>query len=383
MKIVTRESRFIDLGLARAFARPPAVLIALLLGVGLAAALWWLTSSEPRLGAGPDGATPSQELIEPGTVIGGPGTGPGRFNKPRAIDTDGTNLFVIDRSGRVQVIDPDSGRALAYWNLQGMSTGFPTGITIAASPLQDGTKAAWIADTHNHRVVVYALPEVKPGGPIGFMQPSEPALLLSFGELGSGPGQFTYPSDVAVLTQPDGRTVQRVYVSEFGGHDRVGIFDLTSAGSVGPRVTFVSSFGAEGPPTPGAVTFQRPQSMVFVDGRLLLSDSINHRLGLFELDGTLVRWFDQPGQFLHPRGITILPDRSALVVEFGRNRVQQIDTQTGAMLGAWGRPGRGTGELAEPWSLCLVGRTCFVADALNHRLVRMDAPASRWRASVP
>lgn len=331
------------------------------------------------------------EPMKPGTSLGGPGNGPGLFSKPRAIDTDGTHLVVIDRSGRVQVIDPNSGRGLAFWRLPDMSGGFPTGVTVAPSPTGDGTTAVWIADTHNHRVSVYAMPTLDNGA--WLLAPTNPALLLRFGGIGDGPGKFTYPSDIAVLTGPDGKSIDRVYVSEFGGHDRVSIFTLSSTPAGELAAKFVSSFGVEGPPSDTAITFQRPQGMNFLNlpvgprsqrrTRLLLSDSINHRLGVFELDGALVRWFDTPGQFLHPRGIEVLADGSALVVEFGRNRVQRIDTQTGATLGVWGRAGRGLGELAEPWTLCSVGGVTFVVDALNHRLVRMQTPRPDWRPASP
>jgi hypothetical protein len=323
--------------------------------------------------------------ISPGTALGGPGTGPGAYNKPRAIDTDGTNLFVIDRSGRVQVIDPADGHCLAWFVLQETKTGFPTGLTIAPSPENDGSLALWIPETHAHRVTVYAMPALDHAR--GMLAAVEPRVLARFGSYGSGPGQFIFPAGIEVMLQPDGKTVQRVFVSEFGGNDRVSTFAPEPASPT--SFAFVSAFGSEGAPSDLAVTFQRPQTVHLLPSRvstpgvtqtLLITDSINHRLGHFNLDGSLIRWIGAPDQFTHPRGLTLLPasgGQMALVVEFGKNRVQAIDIASGASLGTWGHAGRGTGELAEPWALAIINDQAFIADALNHRLVRMDLPRLR------
>jgi hypothetical protein len=320
---------------------------------------------------GPAGVSPGAPL-RPGTAIGGPGDGPGRFVKPRAIASDGEHAVVVDRSGRVQVLD-DTGRCVAWWRLEKTVSGFPTGVAIGPAP-GTGQLAIWLADTHNHRVLVYAWPPLTTQGPT--VPESTPALLLTFGTYGEGPGQMVYPCGVA-LHNGDSGALARVFVSEFGGHDRISIYDVQGA-----DLRFVRSFGREGPAEPGAtdITFQRPQSMlVWKDPRagaqkLVVTDSVNHRLGVFSLEGVLERWIEEPGQFLHPRGLTDLGDGTALVVEFGRNRVQHLDLTTGKALNAWGRAGRGPGELAEPWTAALVRDEVWIVDALNHRLVRMQRP---------
>jgi hypothetical protein len=115
-------------------------------------------------------------------------------------------------------------------------------------------------------------------------------------------------------------------------------------------------------------------------GRLLVSDSINHRIGVFDLDGELVRWIGgvkegtSDEQFLHPRGMKLLGDGTMLVVEFGRNRVQHVDVATGQRLGVYGQTGSGPGQLAEPWAIAVLGKMAYVVDARNNRLVRMRVP---------
>lgn len=326
--------------------------------------------------------TPSP--LTPGTSIGGPGDAPGRFIKPRAIDSDGRHLVVIDRSGRVQVLKPDDGRCLAVWRLPESHLGYPTGVTIGLSPRGDGAGAVWVADTHYNRVLVYAMPLLPTDGS---MNTEQPELLLSFGTYGTGPGEFTYPSDVLVLSQPDGKTIKRVYVSEFGGNDRVSMFEPESAGaSQGMR--FVGQFGHAGDAADPS-GFQRPQALALRPAsgdrpdELIVTDSVNHRLGRFTLDGGLIAWLNgagvpgrSAGQFWHPRGMLMLEDGTAMVVEFGNNRLQRVNLDTGTCLGLFGAPGSGDGEIAEPWALAAVGRRGFVVDARNHRLIEMKLPSA-------
>ncbi|MBY0307906.1 MAG: hypothetical protein K2Q09_04110, partial [Phycisphaerales bacterium] len=178
--------------------------------------------------------------LSPGRIVGGPGDLPGHFVKPRVIDSDGKHLVVIDRSGRIQVVEPDEGRCVAMWRLPETQLGYPTGVTIAPSPKGDGAEAVWVADTHYNRVLVYAMPAIPSDGSMNTVQPE---VLLTLGKYGTGPGEFTYPSDVLVLTEPDGRTIRRVYVSEFGGNDRVSIFEPRG----GERsLAFVSQIGHGG-----------------------------------------------------------------------------------------------------------------------------------------
>lgn len=318
--------------------------------------------------------------LSPGTALGGPGDAPGHFIKPRAIDSDGRHLVVIDRSGRIQVIDPEAGQCVAVWRLPDTHLGFPTGLTLAPSPRGDGAQAVWVADTHYNRVLVYAMPPLPTDGSMSTVQPE---VLLELGTYGTGAGEFTYPSDVLVLTEPDGRSIKRVYVSEFGGHDRVSVFE-PAAGAF----RFVSQIGHAGDPSE-ADGFQRPQALVLRKGsgdradELLITDSINHRIGRFTLDGKPIAWLNsagvpgrEPGQFWHPRGMMMLQDGTAMVVEFGNNRVQHVNLDSGECLGLYGAPGVNDGELAEPWAIAAVGRRGFVVDARNHRLVEMKLPSA-------
>ncbi|MFG0274441.1 MAG: hypothetical protein ACF8QF_05240 [Phycisphaerales bacterium] len=303
----------------------------------------------------PEGGAPLDVV----RVIGEPGRHPGQFVQPRAIDIGMDSLFIIDRSGRAQRLTLD-GAPLAVWELPAVDRGFPTGLTFGPDGL------LYIADTHEHRVAVF--------------RPTDEGaeLIATHGAYGTGDGEFIYPTDVAIETDPDG-AIERFYVGEYGGNDRISVFD--------DAWTFLFAFGSLGSADePGAV-FERPQSLVYDSAReeLLVTDSIHHRVGRFTRDGELIAWHGldggapggAPGAFRYPYSLAPMPDGSVLVGEFGNNRVQRIDWETGASLGVYGRPGRGEGELAQPWGVAFGGDVAYVVDARNHRAIAFRAPVDR------
>ncbi len=325
----------------------------------------------------------SPKPIDVTMVIGSAGVGPGQFASPRAMTTDGEALWVIDKLARVQRIDPTTGRCTYWFRMPEWEIGKPTGTRVLPGP--EGQPAIWIADTHYHRVMIYALPgtgelSTDPAVPI---PESKPRLIASFGEYGTGLGQFTYVSDVAVLTKPDGKTIERIYVSEYGGNDRITVFDA----SYKPLFNF-GSMGSGA----GKAEFERPQGMVVVKGpdgpELIVTDSVNHRVGRFSPEGKLIAWLGQspadppepsraPGRFSHPRGVVDFGDGTLLVTEFGNNRLQRIDAVTGQSLGVWGQGGRKPGQLGQPWAAAVVGKTVYALDTGNNRIEAFAAPNKR------
>jgi len=264
------------------------------------------------------------------------GTGPAQTVYPRGIaysPADDT-FFIVDRQARIQHLDR-AGKFIGEWHTPESQQGKPVGLTVGP----DGN--LWVPDTHYHRVLVYA-PDGK--------------LLHQFGSRGTGPGQFIYPTDVAF--GPDGR----VFVSEYGDHDRVQVFDMAG--------NYRYEFGAFGE---GDGQFSRPQSMVVRGNEIYITDACNHRLVVFTLDGKFLRNIggvgSEPGQFRFPYGLDIDAAGNLIVCEFGNNRVQKIDPKTGRGLAVWGAPGRDLGQLAYPWGVAVDKRDRVVTvDAGNNRL---------------
>jgi DNA-binding beta-propeller fold protein YncE len=315
----------------------------------------------------PESAPGDALLVE--RQLGEPGSFPGQFSYPRAMATDGQALWVVDKSARVQQIDPATGRAGVWWRMPKFDLGMPTGLTVAPALQPDGSlaDALYVADTHYHRVLVYQIPGGRPETP----REIEPTILAEFGSFGQGPGQFIYPTDIAVLTSADGSSVERIYVSEYGGNDRVSVFDA--------HHDFLFAFGKLGDGAdPAAVEFSRPQSIVVdrSNRELILTDACNHRIGRFSLDGELRAWIggpdappDAPARFSFPYGLDLLTDSTVLVTEFGGARVQRIDVESGRSLGAFGAVGRGAGQVATPWTALVLGRETYLLDSGNNRIL--------------
>lgn len=264
------------------------------------------------------------------------GTSPGQVVYPRALcysDSD-DSFFVIDRVARVQHLDRN-GKVLNGWQMPDWQFGKPVGVTVGP----DGN--VYIPDTHYHRVMVYT----KAG-----------ELLRQWGALGKEHGQFIYPTDVAF----DG--LGHVFVSEYGENDRIQVFD--AAGK------WLYQFGQFGE---GDGAFSRPQSMLIRDGLVYVTDSCNHRIAVFRTDGSFVRNMGTCGsglgQFRFPYGLDVNADGQLVVCEFGNNRVQLVDAQTGKGIKTWGVAGREPGQLAYPWGVAVDKKGRVVAvDAGNNRL---------------
>jgi DNA-binding beta-propeller fold protein YncE len=277
---------------------------------------------------------------EPEAIWCETGTGPCQVAYPRGIaynQSDDT-FFIVDRVARIQHLD-HAGRYLGEWQMPEWQQGKPVGLTVAP----DGN--VWVADTHYHRVMVFT-PQGKK--------------IFQFGELGTEPGQFIYPTDIAFDAKG------RIYVSEYGDNDRISVFDKDLK-----FLYQIGSFGQENG------QFSRPQSMVLVGDLIYLTDACNHRICVFKSDGTWVRNMGHcgsaPGEFRFPYGMDMDRDGNLIVGEFGNNRVQKIDQQTGKSLEIWGRAGREPGELAYPWGVAVDKRDRVVAvDAGNNRLQVFD-----------
>jgi len=264
------------------------------------------------------------------------GTGEGQVVYPRGItySAGDDTFFIVDRLARIQHLNK-KGEYINGWQMPKWQQGKPVGLSVGP----DGN--LWVPDTHYARVVEYT-PDGKE--------------LRSFGTFGTQPGQFIYPTDIAVDSSG------KIYVSEYGDHDRISVFDRDC------RYLYeIGRFGQ------GDGEFSRPQSMVLDGDLLYVTDACNHRIVVFKTDGTWVRNMGQcgsgPGEFRFPYGMDMSKDGNLIVCEFGNNRVQKIDKQTGKSLATWGRAGRQPGELAYPWGVAVDRNGRVVAvDAGNNRL---------------
>jgi DNA-binding beta-propeller fold protein YncE len=245
-------------------------------------------------------------------------------------------VYVVDTANRVVVFDAD-GRPAHRWHLPDSELGASEGICV----LYDGRIA--VTDTHYSRVLLY-----EPGG----------TLAGQFGRHGKEPGEFVYP--VAIIQDPDGY----LYVAEYGGNDRVQKF--TADGE------FVLAFGTFGT---GPQDFQRPSGLAWRDGRLYVADAINNRIQVFSGDGRFVATLagpDGPPPLHFPYDIDLGPDGARYVVEYGACRLTKLGLD-GRVLGRYGSPGTGEGQLYTPWGLAVgPDLRVHIADTGNRRILELQ-----------
>ncbi len=196
----------------------------------------------------------------------------------------GVGLYVTDSaSGRVIALDT-KGRP--RWTL-GPSDGFerPTGLVASADRL-------FVVDTKRARVVIVDL---------------HGTILGSFGEAGSEPGQFNYPTNIARSS----------------------------------------------------------------DGRLYVTDTMNFRVQIFDAEGRHLSEFghlgDGSGDFDKPKGIAVDSGGHIYVVE-GLNDVVQVFDDTGRLLLVFGKSGTRAGELYLPSGIAITSDVIYVADSANRRV---------------
>lgn len=290
-------------------------------------------------------APPGSEHISGLRIIGEAGRQGGQFSRPRAVAaTAAGEVVVIDRTGRVQVLDLEGGRYLRHWWLDDYENGTPTGISV--DPVDD---SLWIADTHYHRVLQYD---------------TAGNLLSSFGEEGSGPGQFVFPTDVA--PSPDGRIL---WVTDYGVRNRVMKFSREG--------DFLGEWGEEQWEN---ADIDRPQSIVTSpDGGLLfVIDAGNSRVNVYDHDGNTLHRIGRaghlPGELKFPLDIALGPDGLLYVMEYENCRVSRF-TQEGEYRGSWGEPGTRPGQFYTPWGLALAPTgEMVIADTNNQRLQLLREP---------
>ena len=313
--------------------------------------------------------------METDLVVGSTGTSEGQFSYPRAMcvapGPNGPSVVVIDKTARVQRFDASTGALIGWFRMPEWKFGKPTGVHAGPDPADPSRTVLYIADTHYHRVMVYDLP-------VGAVEP-EP--LYRFGEYGTEPGQFVYVTDVEPWVGQDGQ-LERVYVGEYGGNDRVTAFDVVRDDEgvhFKPAFTF-GHFGTPGIDGGDEPMFNRPQHIEAdpARGELVIADAINHRVGRFTPEGELIAWLggwsDETGDLVYPYSVAVLDDGSLLVSEFGGGRVRWMSRETGEILGTYGRAGRAAGELAQPWEVVVAGRTAWVLDSGNNRFMRFKPP---------
>lgn len=165
-----------------------------------------------------------------------------------------------------------------------------------------------------------------------------------WGSRGKAPGQFKLPTSVAVSS------IDEVFVTDSDNH-RIQVFHLDGS--------FVRSWGSVGafPTNQEAVVpgqFRSPSGVAVHGDLVLVSDTNNHCIQCFRLDGTFVRlWprisgdISEPGQFYDPLGLAVSAAGEVFVCDHGNHRVQVFDLD-GTFVRQWGSQGDAPGLFRYP-----------------------------------
>ena len=214
-------------------------------------------------------------------------------------------------------------------------------------------------------------------GPIqlaeGFSDPYEEIglelpALRVWGSNGSGNEQFTNPR--AITVSPQGQ----VYVVDSGNH-RIQVFDQNG--------TFLKNWGST---DQSAIDyFGEPWGIAISgDGKVYISDTWNHRVLIFNEDGEYQSQFGAfadtqgdpngtPGSFWGPRDILIDGEGNLYISDTGNKRIQKFSPD-GEFLGLWGGGGVIEGRFEEPVGLAVDSLgNLYVADAWNQRIQKFDS----------
>ncbi|MFN8662403.1 MAG: NHL repeat-containing protein [Thermomicrobiales bacterium] len=191
--------------------------------------------------------------------------------------------------------------------------------------------------------------------------------LLDWGDGGAGPGQIFEPSGIGV------DAAGQVYVAEASG---VQIF--TADGQ------FLNSW--EVIQADGTPLTQAADIAIDAAGGVWITDGSLHRLVSLDADGTARGAFgsigEDMGELHDPLGVTVDGTGNVYVAEGSANRVQIFD-QSGASLGVVPVDTSGAPGLSEP-SFIALGQdaTLYVADTGNHRVLRFSTSSTLVRPNT-
>ena len=187
---------------------------------------------------------------------------------------------------------------------------------------------------------------------------------LSWGERGTGPGQFHDPTGIAVAGG-------EVFVAD-ARNARIQVFDHDGR--------FLRQFGERGE-TPGRLG--RPMNLTVAMNELYVADYWTDRIEVFDVGGAHKRTIGRPGsgqgEFNAPGGVAVAENGDLYVADFYNQRITHLRPD-GSFVRQWGTTGEvgiGAGEFNYPTDVDLAPDGTFhVADGYNDRIQSFAADGS-------
>uniref|UniRef100_T1J8Z2 B box-type domain-containing protein n=1 Tax=Strigamia maritima TaxID=126957 RepID=T1J8Z2_STRMM len=289
----------------------------------------------------------STKIETPIAVFGTKGEADGQFSRPWGVCCDAqSRIIVADRSNhRVQVFGID-GRFLFKFGMMGSKIGefnLPVGVAV-----DNECGRIVVADKANHRIQLFTM---------------SGEFAHAFGKFGGGIGQLNYPWDVAVNSKhqilvADSRN-HRMQLFDFSG--QVVCFSSSLLHNYLPRNVSPSQLNSNFPPrnvSPSLLPKSAPRGLCFTcKDEILFSDFDLHNINFISSDLKMIRKAfgtqgDNVGQFRRPSGIGVDTEGNLIVVDSKNHRIQIFDSN-GNFLHVFGKYGSEIGEFNCPTDVCV------------------------------
>lgn len=302
--------------------------------------VWPLPPEKPRFrfvreirGAGDVQLLPSPSKLHRLAGIQTPVFAPA-FGKPFGVATDSQHRIYVTDNGKALVFIFDlENKAVSYIGLEGAPRlHTPMGITV------DAKDRVWLADAGAQKIYAF-----------------DPGLNLR-AALGK-PGELVNPVGVATdLTR------NRLYVADSKQHC-IAVYDTETG-------LLITKFGKRGT-DPGEFAFPTDVA-VARDGRIYVADAMNRRIQIFNPDCKYVDQFGSEGvrwgQFRDPKSIALDSYQNIYVVDTELSNFQIFD-QKKRLLMFLGEFGSAPGQFAVPERIHIDSRNyVYVVDQMNWRM---------------
>ena len=291
-------------------------------------------------------------------------------------------VYITDQfNDRVQVFGSD-GTFVRKWGSKGSANGqfnAPCGVAVLARS-QDRGLARSQDLCHPHTDLVFVADS---GNDRIQSFRGDGTPVNTWGSRGSANGQLQFPCGVAVLARSQDRghpTQDLVYVADCHNH-RIQVFNFDGS--------FVRKWGSFGQgdgqfhyPCEVAVLARSQDRCHPTRDCVFVADTGNQRMQVFDTDGTFIRKWGAPGsgdgQFLNISGVAVHPSQDLVFIsDYQGHRIQAF-RGNGVFLFKWGSHGSADGQLRLPKHLALhpTRDLLFIADSGNHRVQVFDLHGS-------
>jgi sugar lactone lactonase YvrE len=288
---------------------------------------------------------------------------------PPTATTEAATAVRYEEATLKGTVNPE-GSATSYWFEYGKTTSYGTKIPVSPASIGSGTSNVAVSQTltglglsteYHFRVVAEnESAETAKGEDATF---TTAGFNFSFGEEGSGNGQFKQPN-LGIATDSEGN----IWVADTE-NNRVEKFSAEGK--------YLSQFGKEGN---GSGEFKSPRGLAIdPSGNIWVVDSGNNRVEKFNSKGEYLAQFGKEGagegQFNSPAGITF-SGSNFFVADSGNDRVQKFNSSF-KFLAQFGKEGSGDGELKSPTGI-VVGPAIWVTDTGNNRVQKFNSTTLKF-----